>query len=137
MEMVLRRVVRRGRMLVTRRTDRVAVVLESHRMRIVAVGTPDVLVIHLALDERSELVVFIHDLPVGVVRGRFEQLIVKVVVILVARPEIRVQHAPPRVAWRTRLDLGSRVGAFEPGQAVPALAIPEPGAAPRQLHAHP
>ncbi len=49
--MMRRSVVLAGRMLVARRTDLIAGVLQSRRMRIVAIAAANVVVVHLALDE--------------------------------------------------------------------------------------
>ena len=135
-EVVSRRVVLGGRVLMACRADLVAILFQSNGMGIVAVGAADSLVEHLALDERSVLVVLIHDLPIRIVRRLLQQLIVEVVVVVIARPKIGVQYPPPRMARCTRINLRPGVGALESCQPVPAFAIPEPRVALGQLHMH-
>src|SRR5688500_8902001 len=57
------------RVLVARGAGLVALVLEPGGMRIVAVGAANPLVVHLALQERTVLIHFVENLPVGVIRG--------------------------------------------------------------------
>src|SRR6188474_1033941 len=72
-------------MLVAGDAELVALVLELRRVRIVAIGATDVLRIHLAFEERGELIDLVEDLPVGMIGRRRKRLVRKVVVIVAAR----------------------------------------------------
>ena len=67
--MMLRRVELRGGMLVAARADFVAAEPQLRTVRIVAIGAADVLVKHLAFQERRVFVHLVHDLAVGIIRG--------------------------------------------------------------------
>ena len=52
----------------------VAIMFQLQRMRIVAVATLDAVVKHFALDERAVNVIFVPDLPVGMIERFGQQL---------------------------------------------------------------
>ena len=98
-----------GGVLMARRADGIAFLLEPRCMRIVAVGTLDALVVHLALDKRSEDIDFIFDLAVGVVGLGAKQLVHKVVVVR------RFQ----RLIWANRSATRVKARTFRPAPCVP------------------
>ncbi len=65
--MMRRHIVFAGGMLVTRCARLVARMFQLQRMRIMAIGAADALVVHLALNERTVDVDFVLDLSVGVI----------------------------------------------------------------------
>jgi hypothetical protein len=105
MEVVGWSVVLARSVLVTRRARRIAFVLQFQRMRIVAIGTANSLVIHPALDERSVHINFVFDLTIIEIRARLQRFEIEVVAVLFARPEFGVQNAASTVARRARLQL--------------------------------
>src|SRR5262245_22731200 len=93
------------RMLMARSANLVAGVFELGAMRIVAVAALDVLVKHLALQERRVFVHLVHDLAVRVIGGRRQQLVGEIVIVVAAGGVARRDHSPPRMARRTGLNL--------------------------------
>ena len=67
MEMVVDRIILSGRVLMAGRANLIAFILESGRVRIVAIAALDSFVEHFALQERAVNVIFVSDLPIGVV----------------------------------------------------------------------
>ena len=110
-------VVLAGRMLVARRADLVArdAAVRSECGSWQSRAT-DSLVVHLALQERPELVVLVQDLAVGMVRLRLQQFVGEVVVVVRRRAGIGIDDAAPRVAGRAGVDLHVRVGVLQPAR---------------------
>ncbi len=125
MEMVSRRIIFRRSMLMARRTDLVPIMFETSGMGIVAIGTANIFVVHPALDERSEDIVLVQNLPVGIVGIFGQQFVIEVVVEIVSRPEIRCMHTASRVTRSTHLNLRTGVDRLQFGQSVASLAIPK------------
>ena len=61
-------------MLMTRRTQSIVIELQLVRMRIVAVGATNAIVVHLALQKRTVNVNFVEDLAVRIISRRRQQL---------------------------------------------------------------
>ncbi len=123
MMMMRRYVVFAGSMLVAGRANRIVRLFQLQRMWVVAIGTADVFMIHLALNKRPIHIDFVFDLPVNVV-GRWLQELQRVMIgVCITRAKISTQHAPAAVARCARLQLRLGIVAFQLGKSIPVDAV--------------
>jgi len=99
-------------MLVAGDAELIALVLELRGMRIVAVGTADVLRIHLAFEERRVFVDLVENLTVCMVGGRCQDFVGKEIVVVAASGVACGEDAAAGVAGSTGLNLRYVAGVF-------------------------
>ncbi len=97
-----------GRVLMTRGASLVARMLQFQRMRVMAIGTANSLVVHPALDERSIHVNFVLDLAIGKVRVSLQDFLLKVIAVRITGKEVCIKDSSSAVTRGTGLQLGLR-----------------------------
>ena len=93
----------------------VALLFQRGRMRIVAIGATNPLVVHFALNERTKHIDFFQYLPVGMIDAGHQQGIAEMVVVIVAWLELATDDLLPGVASCACLNLNMRILLIQPG----------------------
>ena len=127
-EVVGRRIVLAGRVLMARSTQLVSLEFHFRGMGVVTICATNAFVEHLALNERAIDVIFVHDLTVAVIRVRREKLVAELIVVVIAELKIWADDLSARVTRATGLDLIQlSVGgfSFELFETVTEVSVPK------------
>ena len=116
------------RMLMTGSTEPIVIIFNSNAMGIMTVRTFDAFVVHLALNERTKDIHFIHDLSIFVIGFWPQRFASKMIMKTVSARKIWMNNSTSGMTGSTGLNLAfHRFGifAFQFREAIPMFTVPE------------